>query len=157
MPNTETPVTISLDHKAVPYKVFRHPRPIHSLEQAARERGQNPEQIIRTIVFRLKQGQYIIVLMPGEHRVSWSALRRYTGRTRITMATEQEVFEVTGYKLGTVSPLGLPVSMRILVDEAVLKQTEVSIGSGERGLAVILKPEDLLKAIEIYELGHFSE
>lgn len=153
----ETPVTRFLDQKGIPYIVFEHSGPVESVEQAARERGQLPEQIIRTIVFRCQQDQFIIVLMPGARRVSWPALRSYTGRSRITMATEQEVLAITGYKLGTVAPVALQNPLRILVDETVLDQTEISIGSGERGLAVILRPDDLLMAIENYELENFSE
>ena len=46
--------------------------------------------------------------------------------------------------------------MRILVDHLVLEQAEVSIGSGERGLTVILKTSDLLHALESFELERFT-
>ncbi|MGQ0602198.1 MAG: hypothetical protein ACT4QE_10965 [Anaerolineales bacterium] len=41
----------------------------------------------------------------------------------------------------------MPQPLRVLVDESVTAQTEVSIGSGERGVAVMLKTEDLLRAL----------
>lgn len=152
----ETPVTHFLNAEKIPYRVYRHSGPIRSLEQAAQERGQLPEQIIRSIVFRWQKDQYLMVLMPGTKRVSWSTLRKFLGQSRITMASEQDILEVTGYRLGAVSPIGLPSPMRILVDESVLEQPEISIGSGERGLAVIMKSGELLSAIGKYELGNFS-
>jgi prolyl-tRNA editing enzyme YbaK/EbsC (Cys-tRNA(Pro) deacylase) len=69
------------------------------------------------------------------------------GRSRLTLASEAEVLAVTGYPLGAVSPFGLPQPLRILVDHSVLEEQELSIGSGERGLAVILKRDDLLRAL----------
>ncbi len=42
-----THVTESLDELDIPYRVFVHDGPIKSLQQAAEERGQQPEQIIR--------------------------------------------------------------------------------------------------------------
>jgi len=36
----ETPVTLALDMMGLPYRFFQHDGPIHSLEQAAAERGQ---------------------------------------------------------------------------------------------------------------------
>jgi prolyl-tRNA editing enzyme YbaK/EbsC (Cys-tRNA(Pro) deacylase) len=46
--------------------------------------------------------------------------------------------------------------MRILVDRSVLAQAEISIGSGERSTTVIMKREDLMKALGEVEIGDFS-
>lgn len=157
MSNPETPVTLALEAENVSFRVFRHPGPIHSLEQAALERGQEPEQVVRSILFRLAKGQYIMVLMAGPSQISWSALRNYLGQSRITTATREEVLQVTGYQLGAVSPFGLPGPMRILVDESVLAQDEVSIGSGERGVTVILGAGDLMQALGNVEVVQFKK
>ena len=79
--------------------------------------------------------------------VDWRALRHTLGESRMTMAGKEEVLAVTGYRLGAVSPLGLPSPLRILVDESVLAEEEISIGSGERGATVILRSADLLRAL----------
>jgi hypothetical protein len=50
----------------------------------------------------------------------------------MTMATEDDVFAVTGYPIGAVSPLGLSNPLRVLVDESVLREDEISLGSGIR-------------------------
>src|SRR5512145_3256668 len=140
-----TPVTRELDAKQVPYRLFRHPGPVHSLDQAARERGQRPEQVVRSIVFRLAQDQFVMVLIAGPGQISWPALRSYLGQSRLTMASEEEVLAATGYSLGAVSPLGLPRPMRILVDQNVLAKEEISLGSGLRNTTVILRSAGLLK------------
>lgn len=152
---TDTPVIRYLIQENIPFRLFRHPGPIHSLEQAAAERGQNPDQVVRSIVFRTGANQFIMVLIPGPRQVSWPALRQYLGQSRLTMASEEEVLAVTRYKTGAVSPFGLPAPMRVLVDDSIMKQSEISIGSGERGLTVIMKTEDLLRALGQYELGQF--
>ena len=61
----ETPVTRALDALEIPYRFFRHPGNVSSLEQAAQERGQEPEQVIRSIVFRLSQSEFVMVLVAG--------------------------------------------------------------------------------------------
>src|SRR5581483_3830559 len=143
-----TPVTHALDALHISYRVFQHPGHVNSLEQAARERGQSPDQVIRSIVFRLAQGEYIIVLMAGANQVSWQALRKYLGVSRITMAKENELRAVTGYEIGAVSPFGLPQRMRILTDPSVFAPAEISIGSGLRGTTIIIKSDDLRRALE---------
>lgn len=137
-----------LDAHQIPYRLFRHTGKIDSLEQAAAQRGQQPGQIVRTLVFRLGADEFVLVLMAGPQQVSWPALRRYLGQNRLTMADPQEVQSATGYVPGTVSPFGLPRPLRILVDRSVLAWDEVSLGSGERGLAIIMKREDLLLGVK---------
>ena len=137
------------------YRLFRHPGPVHSLEQAAAERGQRPEQIIRSILFRLGEGEYVMVLVAGPGQLSWPELRRYLGVSRMTMASEEEVLQVTGYPRGAVSPFGLPAAMRILADKSIFLEAEVSIGSGVRGTTIILSQSDLQQALGEVESGQF--
>jgi prolyl-tRNA editing enzyme YbaK/EbsC (Cys-tRNA(Pro) deacylase) len=73
------------------------------------------------------------------------------------MATEEEVLVVTGYRVGTVSPFGLPGPLKVLIDASVLKEEEVSIGSGVRNTAIILKTEDLRRALGDVEVVSLLE
>ncbi len=155
--NPSTPVTCYLDEKGIPYRFFKHAGEVHSLEQAARERGQRVDQIIRSIVFRISRGGFVMVLIAGEKQVSWHALRRFLGTSRISMATEAEVLQVTGYPLGAVSPFATRQSVRVLVDQGVFQEQEISIGSGVRYTTVIMQREDFMRALGQLELGEFAE
>ena len=150
-----TPVTRALETLKVPFRFFQHPGKVSSLEQAALERGQKPEQIIRSIVFRLAQNEFVMVLAAGPAQISWPALRAYLGQSRLTMATEEEILAVTGYPIGAVSPFGLAVPMRVLVDRSVIQEGEVSIGSGVRYTTVIINSPDLMRALGEIEIAEF--
>ncbi|HNB36179.1 MAG TPA: YbaK/EbsC family protein [Anaerolineales bacterium] len=151
----QPPVSLALEKMNVPHRVFRHETPVDSFEKAASDRGQRPSQIIRTILFRVTEDEFALVLVAGPGQISWKLLRKLLGRSRITMATEEEVLAVTGYRIGTVGPFGLLRQVRVLVEAGVLKEEEVSIGSGMRDTAVILKSVDLYQAlgdVEVVEL-----
>jgi Cys-tRNA(Pro)/Cys-tRNA(Cys) deacylase len=154
--SVQTPATTFLQQQNIPHRVFIHPGPIDSLELAARERGQQPEQVIRSIVFRVGEAEFVMVLVSGPGQIPWKALRRYLGQNRLTMATEEELLQTTGCRPGTVSPFGLLQPMRVLVDECILKLEEVSLGSCVRGIAVVIKPADLLNAIQQAEVVNFT-
>ncbi len=150
------PVARALDRLHVPYRLFVHARPVHSLEQAAHERNQLPDQVIRSIVFRVGKDEFLMALIAGDRQIAWPALRRHLGQSRLTLATEDEVRSATGYERGAVAPFGLPQPMRILVDESVFTHEEISLGSGTRGTAVIMSSRDLRRAlgnVEIVSLG----
>lgn len=142
-----TPVGRELRDRHIPFREFHHPGPVNSLEQAAEERGQRPEQVVRSILFRLAQNDYLMVVVAGPRQINWKALRHAVGQSRMTMASPDEVYAVTGYEIGAVSPFALPRPVRVLLDESVMEQTEISIGSGVRGATVILTSADLLRAL----------
>jgi Cys-tRNA(Pro) deacylase len=154
------PASIALEKLNIPHQIFRHETPVMSFEQAASDRNQRPEQIVRSILFQVRADEFLMVLMAGRDQINWRKLRQLMKRSRVRMATEEEVLEVTGYRVGTVSPFGLPRPLKILIDTTVLKEEEISIGSGVRNMAIILKSADLRRALgdmEIVSLGENSE
>ncbi len=155
--NELPPVARALDERHVPYWLFVHAGPVYSLEQAARERNQLPDQVIRSIVFRVGKDEFLMALMAGDRQIAWPMLRRYLGQSRLTLATEDEVRSATGYERGAVAPFGLPRPMRILVDENVFKHENISLGSGVRGTAVIMTSRDLRRALGNVEIVRLSE
>jgi len=152
MNSESTPVTQALDQIDIPYRLFVHAGPVKSLEHAAEERGQKPEQIIRSLLFRLSKEDFVMALMAGPQQVNWKSLRRYLGEKRLTTASEEEVLRITSYPRGAVSPFGLPQPLRLLADPAIFEPKEVSIGSGVRGTTVILSSFDLRRALPPFEL-----
>lgn len=151
------PAAQALTNLGLEYRIWHHTRPVTSLEQAATERGQKPHQVIRSLLFRLGPENFLMVLMPGQKQVSWPGLRTYCGQSRLSLASAAEVLEVTGYQIGTVSPLGLPRPLRILADESIFTETEISLGSGEANCALLLTSRDLQKALPQLEIGQFAE
>jgi Cys-tRNA(Pro) deacylase len=151
-----TPVTDALDELGVDYTLHIHENQVRSLEQAARERSLEPEKIVRSLLFRCEGNEYIMVLMPGPLKVNWAKLRRHLGISRITIATADQVLEITGYVLGAVSPFGMPSPVKILADRTILEHKIISLGAGIRNAGVILAREDLLRVLDV-EIGDFGE
>ncbi len=150
------PVSLELEKLNIPHRVFTHPGKVNSLEQAARERGQRPEQIVRSILFRISDDEYVMALVAGPAQISWKALRSYLGQSRLTMASKEEVLDVTGYPIGAVGPFGTARKLRVLVDPSVFVEEEISLGSGVRGTTIILKSANLKRALGEVEVVEFA-
>jgi Cys-tRNA(Pro)/Cys-tRNA(Cys) deacylase len=145
--NEKPPASIALEALGIPHRIFRHETPVDSFEQAASDRNQRPEQVVRSILFQVGPEEFVMVLMAGREQVNWKSLRKLVGRSRLRMATEEEVLEVTGYRVGTVSPFGMRKQVRLLIDPSVFRAEEISIGSGVRNTAILLKSADLRRAL----------
>ena len=151
------PASLALEKLGIPHRVFQHTDHVTSLEQAAQERGQRPEQVVRSILFRLAEGEFVMALVGGPAQISWKRLRQHFGQSRLTMATEEEVLAITGYRVGAVSPFGLPKPLKILIDPDVMNEEEVSIGSGVRNTGIIIRSSDLSRALKGAEIIQLIE
>jgi Cys-tRNA(Pro)/Cys-tRNA(Cys) deacylase len=150
--NEKPPASIALEKLNIPHQVFKHEIPVTSFEQAASDRNQRPEQVVRSILFQIRSEEFLMVLVAGREQVDWKKLRQYVGKSRVRMATEEEVLTVTGYRIGTVSPIGLKNEVKVLIDASILKEEEISIGSGVRNMAIIMKSADLRQALSKSEI-----
>jgi len=151
------PASIALEGLGIPHRIFFHEGIVTSFEQAASERGQRESQVVRSILFQTRPEEFVMVLVAGPAQVDWKRFRQLVGRSRVRMATEDEVLEITGYRVGTVSPFGLKNQVKVLIDASVLKEEEVSIGSGVRSTALIMNSADLRRALGEAEIVSLLE
>ncbi len=146
--SAETAAMRYLRERGIPFRVFRHAHPPRTLEQAARERGHRVEQIVRSILFRGEARTYVLLLLPGGYRAHWPTLRKTLGMRRLTLATPDEVLQVTGAPVGAVPPWGWPhPPAHVLADQRLQRFPELSMGSGARGVALILTLDDFLRSL----------
>jgi len=142
-----TPATQALAASGIDYEITEH-GPVRSLEEAAAARGLEPRAIIKTIVVRRGEGDFLFVLVPGDREISWPKLRELLGVNRISMPEKDVAFKVTGYERGTITPFGATTAWPVIAD-ALLAQREgpVSIGAGAHGLAATVAPEQLIEVL----------
>ncbi|HHJ38975.1 MAG: hypothetical protein AXA67_10855 [Methylothermaceae bacteria B42] len=155
-----SPVTQLLEQWGIAYEWVEIPldpdkKPVRSLEELVQGRGQKPEQIVRSLLFRAGGGGFALLGAPGNAKADWAALRKALGERRLTMADMDEVLAATGYPVGAVPPIALPGTVRQLMDESVFDHDKVIIGSGVLGYALELRSEDLRKAAQNAAIGKF--
>ncbi len=74
--------------------------------------------IASSLVF-LADGEPLLVLTSGSHRVDTDHLAGQIGATTITMAKPDQVRAATGQPIGGVAPVGHPAPLRIYLDTAL--------------------------------------
>jgi Cys-tRNA(Pro)/Cys-tRNA(Cys) deacylase len=137
-----SPALDALDSSGIAYRVIRH-GPVRNLAEAAKARGVEPADVVKTMVVRRANGDYVFVLVPGDRTISWPRLRSLLGVSRLSMPDSTVAKQVTGYERGTITPLGSTTAWPVIADERVLGR-EITLGAGEHGVAVAVRAEDLL-------------
>jgi Cys-tRNA(Pro)/Cys-tRNA(Cys) deacylase len=139
------PAEAALQASGLAYRIVRHGR-VGSLVEAARVRGVEPSEIIKTLVVRRADRDYLFVLVPGDREISWPKLRAVLGVSRISMPDAETAREVTGYERGTITPFGAHTAWPVLADGRI-GPGEISLGAGEHGAAVIVEAGAALAAL----------
>lgn len=99
--------------------------------------GVAPDQSANCVVIAGKRGgevTYAACVVTALTRADVNGLlRRHLGVRKASFGAVDVVTSLTGMEFGGITPIGLPPSWPVLVDDRVAKAPEVVIGSGIRG------------------------
>lgn len=126
--------------------MVRHGK-VNSLEEAAMLRGVDPSAVIKTMVVRRGEDDYIFVLVPGDRVIDWPKLRDVIGERRLSMPDADEALSVTGYVRGTITPFGAAQPWPVFADER-LADRSVSIGGGAHGVSITINGTTLMDTLD---------
>jgi Cys-tRNA(Pro)/Cys-tRNA(Cys) deacylase len=141
----EERATAALEASGISYRISRHGR-VGSLKEAATARGVTSADIVKSIVVRRAEDDYLFVLVPGDRTISWPKLRALLGVSRLSMPDAATAKDVTGYERGTITPFGSLRAWPVVADERVAGRT-VSIGAGAHGVAATVDGTELIGAL----------
>lgn len=142
-----TPAITAVDASGVPFRVVRTER-ARSAEESAAFQGIPVGALLRTIVVRRGDADYLFVLVPAGRRFDWPRLRDHLGVRRLTLPDADEAREVTGYERYTITPFGSTAAWPVIVDAAAMTHPVVAIGGGGFGINLHLAPSDLVRALD---------
>jgi prolyl-tRNA editing enzyme YbaK/EbsC (Cys-tRNA(Pro) deacylase) len=137
-----TPAIDAIAAAGIPHRVVRTER-AGSAEESARLQGIETQQLLRTIVVRRGEDDYLFVLVPAGRRFDWPKLRELLGVRRMTLPDADEARAVTGYERYTITPFGSTRSWPVIADAAIRDEPVSSGGGGGFGINLHLGPSDL--------------
>ena len=145
--STPTKATIDVEARHIPHRVTVIGS-VSSAEEAAAARGVPIGALIKSIVVRRSDDDYVFVLVPGDRAIEWPKLRSELGVSRLSLPSAEEAFEVTGYVRGTITPFGSSGAWPVVMDSSLAELKEVTIGGGGAGVGIHLDPADLVAAFD---------
>ena len=140
--HADTPALAAVRASGLDHEVLRH-GPVRSLAEAADARGVEPADVVKTLVVRRGEDDYLLVLVPGDRQISWPKLRALLGVSRMSMPDAATAKEATGYERGTITPFGATRDWPVVADERV-RGRRITLGGGAHGVAVALDADAAL-------------
>lgn len=127
------------------HRVIRHGS-VRSLAEAAVARGVDPADVVKTMVVRRGDGDFMFVLVPGDRVISWPKLRALLGVNRLSMPDADEALAVTGYPRGTITPFGARTALPVIADERLAGRA-ITLGAGVKNSAIGVDADAALAAL----------
>jgi Cys-tRNA(Pro)/Cys-tRNA(Cys) deacylase len=146
MTEEDTPAIEVLRASDASFRVVRTERAT-SAEESAGFQGIDVEQLIRTIVVRRGEADYVFVLVPGGRQIDWPLLRAHLGVKRLSLPDQDEARDSTGYERGAITPFASSTTWPVVADLTVADRDVVAIGAGAHGVNVHIAPADLIRLL----------
>lgn len=144
---SEESAIAAVEAAGLTYQVTRHGR-VGSLEEAAAARGVAPSDLIKTLVVRRAEDDYLFVLVPGGREISWPKLRELLGVSRLSMPDAETARQATGYERGTITPFGSSTVWPVIADTRVAEPDRpISLGGGAHGVGLTVDAGAALEAL----------
>lgn len=108
--------------------------------------GLPPEQVFKTLLCVTSEKEHVFAVVPGDAELDFKKLAAAAGARKAEMVSLKDVQPLTGYVRGGVTVFGAKKDFPVYVDETLELFDVISVSAGMRGVQVLLKPEDYLRA-----------
>jgi Cys-tRNA(Pro)/Cys-tRNA(Cys) deacylase len=139
----------ALERLNIPYELREYQVDPDDLTAAtvAAKIGLPLDQVFKTLVVKGDRNGVCLAVVPGDAELNLKALAKLSGDRKMEMAPLKEVQPLTGYIRGGVTALACKKDYPVYVDETMILFDLVSVSAGMRGLQILLKPDDYLRAV----------
>jgi prolyl-tRNA editing enzyme YbaK/EbsC (Cys-tRNA(Pro) deacylase) len=118
---------------------------VETVEKASRLSGYPPQMIIKTLLTRSDDNEYMIFIVRGDRRIDHGKVEKYF-KKKIFLAKPDEVKRILGANVGAVTPLSSKIkTLKIIVDPMILEHEYVICGGGSLNRLYKIKTTDLIK------------
>lgn len=114
----------------------------------ARKIGLPVEQVFKTLLTTTGPKEHVFAVIPGDAELDFKKLARAAGARKAEMVSLKDVQPLTGYIRGGVTVFGAKKSFPVYADETIELFDVISVSAGQRGVQVLLPPQDYLRAAQ---------
>ena len=133
----------------IEYKLHTYDAPEGFLDgvSVAKQTGQNPEQVFKTLVTVGHSKEHYVCVIPVEEELDFKKAAKHFGEKNIEMIHAKDITNVTGYIKGGCSPVVMKKQFKTAIDWTAELQGTICVSGGKVGLQMELEPTALKSLI----------
>lgn len=132
-----------LKNHNIPFKLIHNDKPIYTAKEGADYFKIDIARIAPTLIIYTAVGFYVLVISGERGHVDFKGIKDLLNCKNIRLATKEEVKLTTGFSVGNVPMLGIPLPY--IVDKRLLKFSFIYGGLGKENTTLKVDPNTLLK------------
>ena len=110
---------------------------------AAEYLGIAADQIFKTLVLQGSSGNCTVCCVPSSVELDLKKTAKAAGEKSIALVPVKDIQPLTGYVRGGCSPIGMKKQYPTFIDESARLFDTICVNAGERGILLLLSPEEL--------------
>jgi Cys-tRNA(Pro)/Cys-tRNA(Cys) deacylase len=111
----------------------------------ARKIGLPVEQVFKTLLTVTGPKEHAFAVIPGQAELDFKKLARAADVRKTELVSLKDVQPLTGYIRGGVTVFGAKKDFPVFVDETIELHDLISVSAGQRGVQILLSPQDYLR------------
>ena len=134
-----------LNDSGFPFTLHSH-EPVQTIEDAERKAKHLTHNLLKTVVFRIKNSHWILAAVLGSDRIDYKRLGEAFGvkRTELRSVSPEEVERELGFEVGGVGPFPVTEDVAVVIDEKLVGIDRIFCGSGVNTRTVEMRLDDLV-------------
>lgn len=137
----------TLSRSGIKFEETEH-EPVYTSREAAQVRSIPEEAGIKSLVFKTREGAFILVLSPGNREVDTKKIACLASTKSLLLARPDEVLKVAGVPVGCVPPFGHRTALRTYINEELLESEYLYFSAGSHTKTIGIRSEDLLRVLK---------
>lgn len=115
----------------------------------AERTGIEPGMCFKTLVTKSDKGNIFVACIPVDSELNLKSLARAAGEKRVELIHVKELFALTGYVRGGVSPIGMKKKYPTFIDKKCESCEKIAVSAGVCGGTLLICAEDLNKICDV--------
>ncbi len=109
--------------------------------------GQSYDESFKTIVTIGKSRSYYVFALPIDKEIDLKKAAKVVGEKNLELLPVKDINKVTGYIRGGCTPIGMKKQYKTVIHESAKLLQQMIVSGGRLGEQILLKPDDLLRAV----------
>lgn len=119
---------------------------------AADMMGADHDTVFKTLVLKGEKTGYLVCCIPVDEELDLKKVAKAAHDKKVEMIPMKDLLPLTGYVRGGCSPIGMKKKFPLYIEETAQLFHQIAVSAGQRGVQIILDPNDLCA----YEEGTFA-
>ena len=139
-------IILMLRNSGMPFRLHDHV-PVRTYKDAQTRVPHLTRNLIKTIVFKIKNSHWILAGVNGPDRIDYKFLGQAFGVNRklIRAISPDQVEAELGFEIGGTGPFPVNPDVRVILDESLMELGTIFCGSGKNTRTVEMSVADLAR------------